>query len=399
MFFEVTCSSPVNIAVIKYWGKRDTRLVLPVNSSLSLTLSQDNLCSTTTIRTNDTFDTLYLNGKLEKCSERILNVLNCARKYRKQLEESDSTLPKISNFGLTIVSVNNFPTAAGLASSASGLACLTFAIGQLYQLPISTEELSRLARLGSGSACRSLFGGFVKWEMGKLEDGSDSQAVQVAEESYWDINAFVLVVSESKKDTGSTEGMQETVKTSSLFKERLKIVPDRIAQMEAAIREKDFDKFAEITMIDSNQFHSVCLDTYPPIFYLNDISKAIIKLITAYNNLYLKKVSSNNCGYRCAYTFDAGPNAVLYMEKRFVSEVFAVIDYFFPCNLKDKFDFPTLSKPDEDSITKLLKLGFQPWPINSISNIIFTKVGDGPRVLSKSFDPEISLLTADGIPK
>ncbi|KAJ3331496.1 diphosphomevalonate decarboxylase, partial [Kappamyces sp. JEL0680] len=175
---EVTCSAPVNIAVIKYWGKRDTQLMLPTNSSLSLTLSQDDLRSTTTIRASPAFptpDCLWLNGiKQDSKAKRLLNVISQARSARKDMEKNDKSLEALSSWPLVIASVNNFPTAAGLASSASGFACLTFALAELYELTLDMPEISRIARMGSGSACRSLFGGYVKWEMGREADGQDS---------------------------------------------------------------------------------------------------------------------------------------------------------------------------------------------------------------------------------
>ncbi|CCD27425.1 diphosphomevalonate decarboxylase MVD1 NDAI_0K02340 [Naumovozyma dairenensis CBS 421] len=239
-------------------------------------------------------------------NQRTINCLKALRDLRYQLELKDSKLPTLSKWKLHIVSENNFPTAAGLASSAAGFAAFVVAIAKLYQLPQSMSELSKIARQGSGSACRSLFGGFVAWEMGQLEDGSDSMAVPVNELNDWSsMKAIILVVSDSKKDTSSTMGMQLTVKTSDLFQERVKtVVPKRFVQMKEAIINKDFATFAELTMKDSNSFHATCLDSFPPIFYMNDTSRKIIKLCHKINEYYGESV--------VAYTFDAGPNAVLY---------------------------------------------------------------------------------------
>ncbi|KAJ3314851.1 diphosphomevalonate decarboxylase [Boothiomyces sp. JEL0838] len=409
---EVTCSAPVNIAVIKYWGKRNTALLLPTNSSLSLTLNQDDLRSTTTIRASPDFvsDRIWLNGKEENINaKRLSNVLSKAKELRKEMEEKDADLEKLSEWGIYIASYNNFPTAAGLASSASGFACLTFALSQIYDLPINLSQVSMLARLGSGSACRSLFGGFVKWEMGTKDDGSDSLAIQVASETDWPgMEALILVVSDARKDTGSTEGMQLTVETSELLKHRIeKVVPQRMLDMEKAIAEKDFDSFAEITMADSNQFHAVCLDSYPPIFYLNDISKAVIKVITALNAQSIHTdASGKKKGYKVAYTFDAGPNAVLYMQKEHLSEVLGVIDYLFPRKSTQKVGEyygkakEVLENVDKTNVAKVCDgLGLKQWPKGSLTRIISTSVGDGPRVLSKEYDSEASLLTIDDVAK
>ncbi|GEQ72846.1 hypothetical protein JCM33374_g6534 [Metschnikowia sp. JCM 33374] len=165
-----------------YWGKRDKTLNLPTNSSISVTLAQEDLRTLTSVATSESFskDNLWLNGKEEGIKgERTIACLKDLRKLRKQLEQENADLPKFSEWGLHIVSENNFPTAAGLASSAAGFAALVVAIAKLYELPQSMSEISKIARKGSGSACRSLFGGYVAWEMGESVDG-EFKAVEVA---------------------------------------------------------------------------------------------------------------------------------------------------------------------------------------------------------------------------
>jgi len=171
----VTCTAPVNIALIKYWGKLDEDLIIPLNSSLSITLHQESLRTTTTVAwyEHDSSIRMWLNGEeLDVDSNlRIRYVLDELRSKGK---------PEFRNLGLRIASVNNFPTAAGLASSAAGLACLVYSLAELIQYKETFPgELSSIARRGSGSACRSLDSGFVKWNKGSLEDGSDSVAEQV----------------------------------------------------------------------------------------------------------------------------------------------------------------------------------------------------------------------------
>eukprot|EP01080_Neovahlkampfia_damariscottae_P006443 gene6443-10450_t len=289
-----TCTSPVNIAVIKYWGKRDEKLILPLNDSLSLTLHQKDLRSKTTVLLDKELkqDELWLNGeKQEINNQRIQNVL----------VEIRTRSTKNSNLKAKIVSENNFPTAAGLASSASGYCCLVYTLAQAYSVE---GELSTIARIGSGSACRSMYGGFVKWCSGELENGTDSKAVQIKEESFWsEIQILVCIVNKEKKETSSTSGMKESVKTSELLKERVKFLPQRIKEIEEAISNKNFEKFGEITMKDSDNFHDICKDTKPSIVYLNDTSRKIINFVHAFNNFSGK--------IKIAYTFDAGPNAML----------------------------------------------------------------------------------------
>lgn len=201
----------------------------------------------------------------------------------KQIAENKSNNKAILAYKLRICSENNFPTAAGLASSAAGYACFVYTLASLYG--IENEELTAIGRLGSGSACRSFYGGFVRWKAGELADGSDSIAVQVAPVSHWpQMHVLILVVSDSKKKVGSSLGMKLATENSELLKYRASVcVPQRIKDMEKAIADRDYPKFAELTMRDSNQFHAVCLDTTPPCVYMNDTSHSIANFIHVYN--------------------------------------------------------------------------------------------------------------------
>lgn len=382
-----TCRAPVNIAAIKYWGKRDENLILPVNSSLSVTLGMDELNAKTTVAISRKFsqDRMWLNGKEQSVeSARIQNVLKEIRRLFKQknAESGDNADLKVH-----ICSENNFPTAAGLASSAAGYACLVFTLAKLYG--VDGEDLSAIARQGSGSACRSVYGGFVLWEMGQRDDGADSLAMQIAPADHWpSMRILILVVSDQKKQVGSTEGMQTTVKTSELMQQRVKVVPQHVRHMTEAILKKDFDTFASITMRESNQFHAVCLDTFPPVFYLTDISRLIIQMVHAYNDL---------CGNaRVAYTFDAGPNACLYLMENDVEKVAGLIQHFFPPNASSSELF-FRGRPVSPQLSQQDFLDKCPFQVNkgAVKYVIHTTVGSGP----EEMDPMESLLTTDGLPK
>ena len=293
------------------------------------------------------------------------------RQLRQELESQDDTLPKLSQMKLKIVSENNFPTAAGLASSAAGFAALVRAIADLYALPITPTDLSRIARQGSGSACRSLQGGYVAWSVGSEPNGSDSVAYEVAPASHWpEMRALILVASAEKKDVSSTTGMQQTVASSSLFEHRVKeIVPKRMRAMEKAIHDRDFEAFATLSMKDSNSLHACCLDTDPPIFYMNDTSRAAVRMCEAINARHEKPI--------CGYTFDAGPNAVIYYLKDDEDEVAGT----FKAVLKEKigWDGKRWSAVKEaqtrlegtEVVAEILLKG--------VSRVILTGVGDGPR--------------------
>ena len=409
--YRASTTAPVNIAVIKcvypppfslaqlsnkplsrYWGKRDPSLNLPTNSSLSITLSQSDLHAHTTAACSASFslpDTLLLNGALQEISSpRPHACLDALRALRATLEDADPALPPISTFPLRLVSANNFPTAAGLASSAAGFAALVRAIANLYSLPHSPTELSLIARQGSGSACRSLLGGYVAWDKGSRDDGVDSVAREVAPKSHWpEMRALILVVSADKKGTSSTAGMQATMKTSSLFKTRSEeVVPRVMKDMEQAILNRDFSTFGRITMRESNSFHATCLDTEPPIFYLNDVSRAAIRTVESINQHAGTIVA--------AYTFDAGPNAVIYYLEENTSTVAGVFRTLLsaaggwegergakiPTTVLESSNLPL-----DEKATSVLRDG--------VSRVILTAVGEGPTKLEDNH-----LVDEEGLP-
>jgi diphosphomevalonate decarboxylase len=360
---RLTCVAPINIAVIKYWGKSNEDLNIPVNSSLSVTIHPEDLCTTSTICVHQDIqeDEVWLNGKKEDVAKsvRIQRCLNTVRKH-----SSDQRKCKVA-------SVNNFPTAAGLASSASGYACLAACLREMYK---SDVDVSMVARLGSGSACRSVYGGFVKWEMGTSPDGSDSKAVQIADENHWsELKVVILVASNKQKSVGSTEGMRRSVETSELLNFRCQhIVPKRMEEMEKAILEKDFETFALLTMKDSNQFHCICQDTYPPICppYMNDISHKIVNLVSVYNKEEVK----------AAYTFDAGANAVLFCLQHNYEQLLGTVLKYFPHNSLDS-NYINMSRDEVEAIAvKGLEMGgVHPTP-GGLERIICTKPGPGAYV-------------------
>ncbi|KAM4056534.1 diphosphomevalonate decarboxylase [Hirsutella rhossiliensis] len=367
--YRASTTAPVNIAVVKYWGKRDTKLNLPTNSSLSVTLSQADLRTLTTASCSAAFahgDTLTLNGEpSDVAGPRTQACFRELRARRAALEAADPSLPKLSSMALSIVSENNFPTAAGLASSAAGFAAFVQAIANLYELPDSPSQLSIIARQGSGSACRSLFGGYVAWRAGDKQDGSDSMADLVAPASHWpNMRALILVASAAKKGVSSTAGMQQTVATSGLFQHRVASVPASMVAMEQAIKQRDFAVFAEVTMRESNSFHACCADTYPPIFYMNDVSRAAIRAVEAINAAAGKTVA--------AYTFDAGPNCVVY----YLDEDAAAILGAFSAVLGGVTGWKYGSAGTVSSVK--LDGGIASMLRDGVSRVIMTGVGEGP---------------------
>jgi len=410
--YMATVSAGTNIAVIKYWGKADAAYNTPINSSLSCTLDQHDLRAVTTVAASPAFlhDRLWLNGVEEEgaaSSPRFRACVDGVKALATEQTVNDNgtsntvTVSKADwqSMKVHVSSYNTFPTAAGLASSAAGYAALVAALAQLMgaqeEFPY---QLSTIARQGSGSACRSLYGGFVAWRQGSAaQQWLDSKAEQVADEHHWpEIRAVILVVSDDKKDTSSTAGMRTSVETSALLKYRAEtVVPERMTTMEAAWKAKDFAAFGRLTMQDSNQFHATCLDTYPPIFYMNDISRAIIRLVTAYNAYYCDEI-------RAAYTFDAGPNAVLYCLEEHAVEVGALMHHYFPSNAAaannnyiNNAEYAAKIKAYElnaDLLAACDKTGRTP-ASGDVKLMYYTKQGPGPQVVTDvcNLDPKTGL--------
>lgn len=317
-----------NIALIKYWGKSNEELILPLNGSISVSLDSKVLCSKTSLMLikrdstkNERKIQIWINkekqeftddpkeknnGEASKSSskdelfnkKRFLNMLKMVR--------SNCLLIDPCLYDINICSVNNFPTACGLASSASGFACLALCLSDAFKYK---GDVTELARIGSGSACRSCLEGFVKWSSDVSSE--KSIATMLYPVNHWpQMNILVLVLEDSRKDVSSTNGMRESTLTSDLLKHRVHLVEsERLSQMQDFIREKDFNKFAKLVMRDSNNFHSICMDTYPPLFYLNDGSREIIRLVNEFNRFNQNSTDD----LKVAYSFDAGPNCFLFV--------------------------------------------------------------------------------------
>ncbi|MFH1785166.1 MAG: diphosphomevalonate decarboxylase [Candidatus Micrarchaeota archaeon] len=301
---KVTALANSNIAILKYWGKRDYQLNLPTNSSISFTMD-DQLQTITTVETNEslTRDELYINDQpaSEKETERAIAFMDIIRKMAKTTTRA------------SIYSKNSFPKSAGMASSASGFAALAGAGSKAYGLELNNKEISILARQGSGSAARSVFGGAVEWKAGTEQNGLDSYAVQLSSSEKWKhLRNVIAISSEGEKRVSSVEGMKR-IPSSELFPSRLKGMKNRLKNVREAINEGNFEKMAVSIMRDSNNMHAIMLESWPPALYLSGTSFEIIQKIHDLNDSHGKQIA--------AYTFDAGPNAHIYTTEKFVKEV------------------------------------------------------------------------------
>ncbi len=303
-----TSQASPNIALIKYWGKRDEKLILPCNSSLSITLSSDTVNTITSIIFSKRLkeDSIFIDGKRQEIHDKEtrerLQILE-------QMREDSGTDARF-----LAVSKNNFPAASGMASSASGIAALVYSANAALGLGLGARELSIMARQGSGSACRSIFGGLVLWRKGRLADGSDSYAEQLFDEKYWpEITDIIVIVSKGRKKMPSRAGMRQTVETNPLYSVRASSAEARISKASDAYKKRDFNMLAEQIMADSNEFHALAMSTRPPIRYLSGTSFAIMDMIEELNREAGENIA--------AYTFDAGPNAHIITQQGYQDEI------------------------------------------------------------------------------
>ncbi|MBR7797850.1 MAG: diphosphomevalonate decarboxylase [Bacillota bacterium] len=293
---KATAKAHTNIALIKYWGKRNESIILPTNNSLSLTL--DGFYTTTTVAFDDSLseDRFKLDNQLIAGDQynRVTAFLELIRKMAGKHIYAD------------VESVNDVPTAAGFASSASGFAALAAAGTKAIGLNLTNQELSQLTRQGSGSACRSIYGGFAEWEMGTKEDGSDSYAVPIAPADHWDIRVAAVVLSSTKKKVSSRTGMKRTVETSPFFQGWIDSIPNDLTQIKHGIQDRDFQKVGEIAEANCLKMHATTLGANPPFTYWHDTTLAVMQTIQ----------EMRAQGIPAYFTIDAGPNVkVLYLPE------------------------------------------------------------------------------------
>src|SRR6185436_13917795 len=280
-----TAQANPNIAFIKYWGNRDNTLRLPMNGSISMNL--DGLYTRTTVSFQHSlaFDELIINGHevMGAGSDRVSYILDIIRGMANTHDHAE------------VMTENNFPSGAGIASSASAFAALALAGSKAAGLNLSEPELSRLARRGSGSASRSIPGGFVEWQMGTRDE--DSFAFSIAPADHWKVVDCIAIVSASHKKTGSTEG-HAIAPTSPLQAARVADTPRRLDLCREAILSKDFDAFTSIVELDSDMLHSVMMTSTPALHYWKPASLAVMNAVRQWRSE----------GLPACYTVDAGAN-------------------------------------------------------------------------------------------
>jgi diphosphomevalonate decarboxylase len=284
---SATALAHPNIAFIKYWGNKDNVLRIPSNGSISMNLASLETRTTVEFDSGNKKDQLFINEE---------KIVGSGLKRVSELLDRVRKMADISLFA-NVTSSNNFPMGTGIASSASAFAALALAGTTAAGLSLNQDELSRFARLSSGSACRSIPGGFVEWDMG--ENHASSYAKSIVPPNHWNLVDCIAIIDYAHKSVNSTSG-HEIAYTSPLQNARVADTNRRLDICRKAILERNFMPFAEIVEQDAHMMHAVMMTSTPPLIYLNAVSIEIIKAVNYW------RVEE---GFDVCYTFDAGPNA------------------------------------------------------------------------------------------
>lgn len=304
---RATAVAHPNIALVKYWGKRNIDSNLPATGSVSMTLA--GLRTETTVEFTEAakHDSLQLDGEPVESGRalgRVEEFLDLIRE-RAQLAA-----------GARVESRNNFPTAGGLASSASGFAALARAASEAAGLELSERELSALARRGSGSAARSIFGGFVEMLPGDDDRGAEAYARPIADESHWDLRCIAAETAAGPKRVGSTEGMLHTERTSPYYDDWLEVASADVESAVEAIEERDFECLARIAETSCLRMHATALAADPPLLYWNGTTVELIRRVRA----------ERERGLAAFFTVDAGPHLKVFCTPESEAQVIELLD-------------------------------------------------------------------------
>lgn len=287
-----------NIALIKYWGKADTTLKLPQNSSLSMTL--DAFYTDTAFSLVKEDSSFSLNGELQSPAgaKRVFDYVRVLQD-RYQLPHD--------NF--RIETTNHVPTSAGLASSSSAFAALAQAFVTAYGLDVDRTAISRLARLGSGSATRSVFGGFVEWQKGTNDE--DSIAIPIAETPQLDLCLLAVEIDFKQKQISSGMGMQSVVATSPYYDVWREQAELGVVAMKDAILANDFTKIGTLAEQSALAMHALNFTAKPPFTYFEPETLKAIQIVQ----------ELRQAGIECYVTIDAGPNVKILTQLRNVKDI------------------------------------------------------------------------------
>jgi diphosphomevalonate decarboxylase len=294
-----------NVALVKYWGKRDPRLNLPAVGSLSVTLAD--LTATARVAASDresppvfTQDGRPVDGIAAAQMRSFLDEIGRRARFAGRLATAVEA---------------NFPVGAGLASSAAIYCAVASAAASVAGLRVSRGELSGIARVGSGSAARSVFGGFAEWSRGDRDDGSDSIARPLLEEHEWDLAVAVAIVSEARKEIASRDAMEHVARSSPLYRGWIDAQEEDLANARRAIAERDLDRLGEIAEENCLRMHATCLAARPPVLYFRTATVAAIEAVWELRRR----------GLSAYFTIDAGPQVKVLCRRESLATVAAAL--------------------------------------------------------------------------
>ncbi len=289
---KVTAKAPINIALIKYWGKQPSADIKPYNDSISLTL--DALYTITTVETHpEGLFSYRLNDRLILGND-LTRIWYFLQTY----------FPKFkANPSLKITAKNHVPTAAGLASSASGFAALTLALARYYKMSETPEDLAKIAKQGSGSSARSFYGGYVSWK-------TDGTIAKIPGDT--DTLCFVIVlVDANEKYLSSREAMKRTVATAHSYHTYVKESQKKALNMEKAIADNDFSTIGRLTETHARHMHETMSSAMPPIQYLTNESRKVLDVVA----------KMQDQGIKAYATMDAGSNVKILTKTNHLDDI------------------------------------------------------------------------------
>lgn len=309
-------TSPSNIAFVKYWGKKDSQWQWPANPSLSMTLSNSKTETSAKIIDAKSDIIEFTNG------------LGKTDKGLKHLEWLRTQFPDFKNKKLHIKTHNTFPTACGIASSASGMSALTlaalsswtqqFTLKDLAKIGLDQTKLAQLSRMGSGSAGRSLWGGYVAWE--PSTNAHQQSIYQAYDEKHWSLSDLIMIVDSTEKKHLSSAA-HKSAWSSPLFSVRLTNMDKKLQLAKEAIAEKSIEKLGEIIEQDALEMHSVMMTSSPSSNYFTEKTIEIISTIRALRN---------KGDLEAWFTIDAGPNVHVICESKNKVQILKSLNMYFP---------------------------------------------------------------------
>lgn len=297
MSHRIVAAAHPNLALVKYWGKRDSELNIPANSSISVNL--DGALTTTSVAFDPSLpeDRIFLNGEPAN-REAYCRVSGHLDRIRELAGINDRAL---------VESGNDFPTAAGIASSSSAFAALSLAGSRACRLDLDEKQLSILARKGSGSAARSIPGGFVEWEAG--DSDQTSFAFQLAPPGHWDLEICTVVLDSRPKRFSSAEGHM-AAGTSPFYRARLETLSRTLDLVRTAIRDKNFSSLAPAVEREAISMHAVAITSLPVSAWMSGLYYWMPETLDLIQSVQQWREN----GLDVCFTIDAGPNVHLLYE-------------------------------------------------------------------------------------